>query len=60
MPKDVIDNMKSLVNQVYDIGKNMPRFKDIERSGVEDKSKTTPIFDLFKEGDLANYTDLED
>jgi len=33
----------------------MPRFKDIERSGNEDKSKApTPIFELFKEGDLAS------
>jgi len=32
MPKDVVDTMKSLVSMVYDIGKNLPRFKDIERS----------------------------
>jgi len=32
MPKDVVDTMKSLVTMVYDIGKNLPRFKDIERS----------------------------
>jgi len=55
MPKDVVDNLKSIVNQVYDISKNMPRFKDIERTGNEDKNKApNPIFDLFKEGDLAN------
>lgn len=39
----------------------MPRFKDIERTGIDDKTKNqTPIFELFKEGDLAAYTDLED
>lgn len=59
MPKDVIDTMKSLVGMIYDIGKNMPRFKDIERA-VYDKDYKATIFELFKEGDLAMYTDLEE
>ena len=33
---------------------NMPRFKDIERGGSEDKGKSkASLFELFKEGDLV-------
>jgi hypothetical protein len=37
----------------------MPRFKDIERS-IYDKDYKATMFELFKEGDLAMYTDLEE
>lgn len=54
LPKDVVDQMKFLVNQVYDISKFMPRFKD--ESHIDLKNST---FELFKEEDMKDYSEID-
>mmetsp|Transcript_72388 Transcript_72388/g.156579 ORF Transcript_72388/g.156579 Transcript_72388/m.156579 type:complete len:97 (-) Transcript_72388:229-519(-) len=55
MPKDVVDQMKFLVNQVYDVSKQLPRFRD----EPIDVIKNVSMFELFKEDDMKDYSDVD-
>lgn len=59
-PKDVIDQMKFLVNQVYDVSKFLPRFKDeAPDKNIQEGALGKSVFELFKEEDIKESSDFD-
>lgn len=54
MTKDVVDQMKFLVTQIYDVSKFLPRFKNESTDSV-----VQSMFDLFKEEDMKDYPEFD-